>query len=228
MQCIYCTHPTNGKEDDAHIFPEAIIANTGILLSGMVCNSCNQYLGDLDNALIHDPFYSFAIQNMGLPGKKGKPRKKLGMFERPEANVLRIHIPPNILQRIPSKRNAIEFRGKLSLPDKTYWKVRRELYHIAFNVLASQRTNAEMLAPELDPVRKYIRYPQPKEQWPYGERFITQKKTSPFDWEVWLTNDYILVRIRILDKEFFVEFLQRTILQKVIEQHVDSEGIILK
>jgi hypothetical protein len=101
IECIYCRSITSGAEGEAHVFPEAIVANVMTLPPGTVCDKCNHYCGhELDSAVVRFPFIAMVIQLLALPGKKGKPRKELGRIERlPNENTIRFDIQEPIIER---------------------------------------------------------------------------------------------------------------------------------
>src|SRR2546425_566393 len=81
--CIYCKLPTSDNEANAHVFPEALVQNDLLLPPGAVCTKCNQYLGhELDAALLHHTWIGFCVQFLALPGKKGRPRDRIGRVAR--------------------------------------------------------------------------------------------------------------------------------------------------
>ena len=179
MLCIYCQKASDSSKGRAHIFPEAIVANDVLLERGVVCDSCNQYLGSLDQAVVaHQSMYG-VIQALSLPGKTGKLRKELGITKRnnPE-DPYEVVIPGEFFQ-IETKEgrphiivNPPHGAGYSDL------KFRRALHHVAFNYLASTLPPARVHSPEFDSVRRYIRKPDHRETWPYS--FLKAKKPQHF------------------------------------------------
>lgn len=72
--CIWCGSATSGKEPLEHIVPEALgCPEDFILRDGEVCGSCNNGLGHVDQALIHDLEVCAFMAN--VPRKRGRPPK---------------------------------------------------------------------------------------------------------------------------------------------------------
>lgn len=163
--CIYCTQPTLAAEGDAHIFPEALAENDTVLPPGTVCTGCNQYLGhELDAALLDYPFIAFCVQYLGLRGKGGRQRERLGRVARlPDGTVsIEVERPRTIAGPAgPQMDISIGPDRNFNLPS-----FRRALHHVAFNLMAGVRGPVHALKPHFDAVRKYVRAPRSGESWP--------------------------------------------------------------
>src|SRR5688572_6854486 len=91
--CLYCRKDASDAVGEAHVLPEGFAANSRALPIGSVCDGCNNYLGrKLDQMFVKHPAISLMVQFLGLPGKSGKPRVRLGVIERNEERRV-IHLP---------------------------------------------------------------------------------------------------------------------------------------
>ena len=100
----------------------------------------------------------------GIPGKKGRRRKRLGHFEANEDRITLTY----------RKEWLKETDGKIIIcipdpPEFNDFRFRRELHHIAFNYLAWKLGIDEVLKQKYDAVRKYIRYASYNEKWHYAQ-----------------------------------------------------------
>jgi hypothetical protein len=181
MTCVYCRKDSGRNPGLAHIFPEALHCNDEVLPRGAVCDVCNEYLGRrLDENLIRYPSIAFAIQFLATPGKKGKPRKRVGAIDR--------EIPgkPDVLLQTKTERPSISTgpngvkRAHVLLsadPQFRMPRFRRALHHVAFNIVAKLDGPDKMLTANWDLARNYIRFPgDESECWPYAQ--LTPSPTS--------------------------------------------------
>ena len=110
---------------------------------------------------------------MGLPGKKGRPRKKLGFMERSESDrsISIVLLQKNIetLSFTTGKRIQIHARDPEDFSDSLF---RRALHHVAFNSLALIEGCSHMQDKIFDSARKYVRQPKKGEVWPMFKDFL--------------------------------------------------------
>ncbi len=72
-RCIWCHGPSEGRHVE-HIIPEVLGCPTDFILPAeFICQSCNNGLGHLDQAVADD--FDFISFQAGIPRKKGKPGK---------------------------------------------------------------------------------------------------------------------------------------------------------
>lgn len=70
-RCIWCQGATKGHHIE-HIVPEVLGCPPGFILpADVVCQSCNNSLGHLDQAVADD--FDFIVFMAGIPRKKGRP-----------------------------------------------------------------------------------------------------------------------------------------------------------
>src|SRR5690606_34628734 len=88
-ECLLCRRSVGTFRSRSHAFPEAIYPNGPCLPPGVICDPCNHYVGTkLEPVLLGYPLIALPLQVAELPGKKGKARKRIGIFDRevvPEA-----------------------------------------------------------------------------------------------------------------------------------------------
>lgn len=172
VRCIYCRTPNDGTSDRAHTFPEAVTENRFLLPRGAICKPCNRYFSDLDTVLAQHPFVAVPIQFLAIPGKGGRPRRRVGGIEQ-------------VYDQFTGKR-YIQFRteeptvtwdskGRRSFAYQPFvdgsfdlWKFRRSLHYVALNAAAHALGVDTALDSRFDRVRQYVRYPDRRTQhWPY-------------------------------------------------------------
>ena len=168
-RCIYCKIETTGQEGEAHAIPQALYQNENVLPPGAECDACNNYLGDLDLALVLHQQVWLGIQALGLPGRRGRPRIDLGWMSRRDPS------RPNVVTIEGRGKNTLFLDGnhiRIETEEAPGWnpdKFRRSLHYLAVNYLALTEGPEFMLQDEFDLVRRYVRFPKRREQWPYGE-----------------------------------------------------------
>lgn len=221
QRCIYCLRGSSATVGYAHVFPEALVPEGPTLPLGAVCDHCNHYIGaNLETALIGHPLIAFPIQMVGLPGKKGKARKKLGIFERGIESDMVVTFPvarPSLSVDPNDDRIArFSFSATPSSVGEMD-RLRRALHHIALNLWALNRGVESALEPRFNAVRHYVRRPRPRERWPFVQ--LVQQLTFfengvgarrvPFEGAE-------LMRIRIFNTEFWVDLLNTGIFRRAL------------
>jgi hypothetical protein len=166
---MYCRQEHEKVRSEAHAIPESLCRNDHVLPAGAICDSCNSYFPKLDNALVLHEQIWLAIQVMGLPGKKGKPRMELGwMWRRDRNNPNEVTIEGRGKNPLFIKGNHIRIEA-LEAPGWNLMRFKRALHYVALNVLAVNSSPEHVLDSRYDRVRKYVRYPRKNEQWACGE-----------------------------------------------------------
>lgn len=211
--CIYCREDSTRAKGQDHVYPEALGKHDLKLPLGAVCDSCNVYFSGLDSALIaHNHIWS-VIQLLGLLGKKGKPRKKLGSMHRSsDSRIISLQANQRQITKIQfdSKRVHVEVKDPPEFKDLLF---RRALHRFAFNVVAYEKSPAHVLQECFDPVRKYIRSPRRGEAWPYAQVIVNKKtmKRSELEGRIsfGITPDApgLCVRLSIFVNDFYVDLL---------------------
>lgn len=138
MRCIYCLRDSTKSRSIPHCLPEALLRNGPALSIGAICDACNHYAGtNLEAILVEHPAIAFPLQLLGVPGKNGKPRAKLGVFERgiEEDAAVTFAIPTPEISLGPDGVTRAEFEIGLD-PGFNMMQFRRALYHAAFNLAA--------------------------------------------------------------------------------------------
>ena len=165
MQCIYCKGDSSTSVRTAHIAPQALVPTDVHLPLGAECDPCNEYAGKLETAFIHHNRIWPILMLAGVPGKKGRPRKRLGHLERHGDTLHLIHFDKIQF----NKDGRIHVHTTADPPEYDNLKFRRGLHHMAFNYLAWKRGTDHVLSSELDDVRRYVRYAKRGESWPYAQ-----------------------------------------------------------
>jgi hypothetical protein len=107
---------------------------------------------------VKHPAVSMMVQVLGLPGKSGKARSRLGVVERDdETGAIHLPVSDYNLQGTVSARISPD-------PSFDFRRFRRSLQHIALNAYASAM-GAAGLEERFDAVRQYVREPKHREAW---------------------------------------------------------------
>jgi len=206
MNCIYCLNISNNTKGIAHVFPEAIFKNSVTLPLGSVCDGCNNYLKSLDSALIAHNHIWPLLQMMGLPGKKGKPRKKLGFMERSEKDrSISLNLPQKSIEKISFAENQVYVYSN-SPQDFNENLFRRSLHHVAFNALAFMTGHETVMKNIFDNARKYIRKPKKGEVWHYVQNFPCHRY-DPVDAQIISNAPGLIIRIGIFHNDFYIDLM---------------------
>lgn len=225
--CIYCKTTTTGQEGRAHAIPEALCQNDYLLPPGAVCDACNQYLGKLDSALVLHEQIWLPIQVFGLPGKGGRPRAELGWMKRLDPT------NPNKLTIEGRGRNHLYIDGNkirietVAVPGWNPSRFRRALYHFAMNYLALVDSPEAVLQPRFDDVRRYVRQPQCREAWLYGELRRSDKPLRRIDVERLLDVPGEVLGIGLFHTVFLVDLLaQGRALREWVPQRLHGARVV--
>lgn len=87
MTCIYCKDESSTSKRQAHVAPQGLMRSDVCLPPGAECDPCNEYAGQLETAFLHHNRIWPILIMAGIPGKKGRPRKRLGHFNREQDRI---------------------------------------------------------------------------------------------------------------------------------------------
>ena len=175
LRCIWCTK-LNASTAVEHIIPEALGCPENFLLKdGAVCESCNNKLGHLDQAVLNE--FDIFVFSAGVRGKRGRPPKinsRGNMFGAWEQSGPVIHINTgsaavktkggevlgavgksnrNIQANLQRSGNRGEVEFKIRLGESP--KFVRGIMKIAFSSFAFFRPS-EVLADHFDSIRRFV------------------------------------------------------------------------
>jgi hypothetical protein len=232
VRCIYCLEDSSGTRGRAHALPEAVTANNAVLPLGAVCDSCNEFLGGLDNVMVSYPALSLVIQRLKLPGKLGKPRRRVGNVEILDGGKVAIQCDRPVASSDSAR--AREFTARI-LVDRNFKLLlfRRALHHVGLNTVALTMSPEEACESRYDAVRNYVRKARPLESWPflkfenvpvllseYGREIFCGLYHAPFEG---------CVRISVCDAVVFaVDLLNSESLPGLLNSHFPSGAEIMK
>ena len=177
QDCIWCKKSVR-KQSEEHILPDALGCPPALVLNDCVCIACNNGLGHVDRALIHQ-FEIIAFMN-GVPRKGGRP-SMIDTWTGVRGRVTRagpeIHINagPQTVEAFGSNLKAATKRG--GIHDVTMGprvigerceigfkqefgrepKLRRALYKVALGTLAFHLGARDALRDCYDPIRAFVR-----------------------------------------------------------------------
>jgi hypothetical protein len=152
---------SKGKE---HIIP----ANLGchdVLPSGVVCDRCNNHFSKMDNSILLNRWIALHVGTRQIPGRRGKPRLSIGE---------RIHFPQRdhfVLMLGPVAVSSGTKQGTLAVQQSGQFDeclFARGIHKAALNCCAARFGQTEVLQGRFDSVRKYVKFADIGEFWPYG------------------------------------------------------------
>lgn len=164
--CIYCFHDASKSSRRAHVYPTALYDNSMTLPSGVECDSCNEFAGSLEQALLSHNRIGPLIMVRGIPGRDGKTRRRIGDIQRdPASGGIRFHAVGR-LSEPTSDGISIQFPDNIQLDEGRF---RRALYHIGLNHLALVAGARLAREPKFNPVRRFVRYGEAAGAWRYAQ-----------------------------------------------------------
>jgi hypothetical protein len=164
--CIYCKKDSSGSIDRPHIVPEAFLRNDTTLPVGVECDQCNKYASKIEQAFVHHNRIWVPIMILGAPGKGGKLRKRLGFYKaRGEKGHLTFRFPHSWI-RIGETGSYVQAPNPPEFDSLNFNKC---LGHIALNYIAWKLGWDEALNTKYDGLRRFVRYGNRGETWPYGQ-----------------------------------------------------------
>ncbi len=176
MRCIYCPADAAGAKREAHVIPQGLGKTDMRLPAGVECDGCNEHAGSLEQTILHHNHIWPLLMLLGVPGKRDRPRDRLGFMERTREG--------NVIMRAPADRAKTTITpGKVEIEggdpsEFDYSKFRRGLHHVAFNYLVRERGHEHGLRSEYDEVRRYVRMARTGEQWPYAQVIVQREHTQ--------------------------------------------------
>jgi hypothetical protein len=182
MRCIYCKVDTETSKSLQHIIPESLGCKKHVLKRGWVCDKCNNYIAiKIEKPVLDSHFLRNTRFIEGIPNKRGNIPYGTGID--PAAGTF-FHISKPAGEATPTTPAPLDDPGwrpkQLILPCLSAhpldFNLSRFIAKIAYEILAQRCAhipgwNDEVLRiPELELIRKYIRYGEPKTIWPIAIR----------------------------------------------------------
>jgi hypothetical protein len=231
--CIWCKQPSN-KIAKEHIIPEALGCPNGFWLqNGEVCESCNNNLGYLDQAVINE--FDLLTFHYGIPRKKNnKPAvlcrgNLVAKFIR-NGPMLFINMDResqfidgnliggfgkskrNIKANIDNKDNIFRLTFSTTIGDSR--KFIRGILKIALSSLTYFIGYKEVLSTKYDKIREFVKNDK-------GDRVIFMGKSNDLEyrhqvWPPYKFEDNFVVIFRLGIVEFFVDLSPEMTLSPII------------
>jgi hypothetical protein len=160
-----------------------------------------------------------AVQLLALPGKRGKPRQRLGKVDRNPVGGW-ITFPIEEPRQNPDGSRTISpiVDAAFKMP-----LFSRALHHIAFNILVLQTSHNFALRPQFDPLRHYVRAPAKGELRPFvilSADMTDIRLTLAAGREPHGPGE--TVGIRLFNFDIFLDLLNRGGLLHWAQQHLDE------
>jgi hypothetical protein len=206
--CIYCRSDGSAARGLPHVFPEAVVQNEMVLPRGVICDPCNFYLRKLDEALARHPAVAYAVQQLGLPGKRGKPRDRVANIDRDHEDAsFAVDIGPLEIERHEDGNPIVVVKPMLDV-EFDLLRFRRALHLVAFNYLAREHGAALALEDKFDEVRRYVRRPHPRQAWPFVVRYRPGSVIREIRLGLYVPDEFGLVAmIGMFNHDFYVDLL---------------------
>lgn len=218
--CLLCGPTSNDFKSRSHAFPEAVYPGGPALPPGIICDKCNNYVGrKLEPVLLGYPIIALPLQMGELPGKRGKPRSRIGIFDRdvvPDAAITFEIEEPEITSDPYAGKKAKFSINPVVDPAFDIGRLRRALHHIGFVLLAIQEGKEVAAQATYDPVRKYIRAPKKNEHWPFWQLVERLDVVIPeIEAKLAEIEDAMVVRLRLLNSEFLLDLRNTGIINRM-------------
>lgn len=222
-----------------HVIPESLGNTEYVLEKGLVCDSCNNYFSiKIEGPLLEMPFFRQSRYKRNILSKKGKiPADKgfvidpdLGqvLFAKNKQTGFGIEIPDERIRK--SLKNEISvFVPEFDFFDSDNSIVSKFLAKIAIEGLAfdvqNDNENIETIVnqPGFDPIKRYCRFANVGELWPYRIRRVSFPEVSDgteasvrlkeliFEYEfIYLHPGYFLFQLYLLGIEFTIDMVNPT------------------
>lgn len=177
QDCIWCKRPVR-RENEEHILPDSLGCPPLFILEDCVCMSCNNGLGHVDQALLHD--FEIVAFTLGVPRKGGRPPviggwRGIRAGYGPHGPEIYLNAGPQTVEALGSNLHAASARSGISdisfehngIGQRaeirfnqvfgTHPKFRRSVHKVAFGALAYFFGADVALRDVYDPVRAFVR-----------------------------------------------------------------------
>lgn len=174
--CIYCTADTSGVETLEHPIPEAM-GSRATLPRDYCCLRCNGYVSDLDQCVTYHSHLASMIVLGSVAGKSGRIRKTIqdGVQYDATKGSLDIDATKGVVS-IDGDRITVHMHEDRTFDPR---KFSRGLHKIGYALACLKLGREAMLTPSFNPLRNYIRRPQPRDYWPYWQHTLVDTLNPP-------------------------------------------------
>lgn len=232
-RCIFCKQDSSSSRSVEHIVPESLGNIDHVLPAGIVCDKCNNYIArEIEKPLLDSRYFRERRFFAGVPNKKKRipPMEGIHLQSRTPVQLVKmldedgisIGVSPNA-DESGWVRSALQRElGTVIVPigeQPGDYLVSRFLGKVGLEVLAHYLHDVpggleEIInQPELEELRRYVRFGNPEQVWPYSHRSIYPldfqfiEKAEPyevlheFDILVTPTNEFYIV-VAIFGEEY--------------------------
>lgn len=186
MRCIFCKKSSDESNSVEHVIPESLGNKTTILPKGAVCDSCNNYFASkVEKFVLDSDEFTQLRFNQLVKNKKGRvPKSKMFFGSQvvmaTRNDKLSFSFDSEGFSKIENylANSGSEIRIPMrGAPANDHYVSRflakMALEAFAFRCLKVDDWNNYIVDHEqLDPIRKFARYPKTKEVWTYSKRRI--------------------------------------------------------
>jgi hypothetical protein len=161
----------------------------------------------LDEALARHPAVAYAVQRLGLPGKRGRPRRRVANIDRdPSDGFSQVDIGP--LEVAEEDGKKVVLIKPILDPRFDLRRFRRALHMVALNYLAHQHGAARALDSQFDAVRSYIRGTRRGQAWPFLVCYRPGPVLKEIRFGLYEPDEFGLVaHVGMFNHDFYVDLL---------------------
>lgn len=193
MNCIFCHEISDSSKSVEHIIPESLGNKDTILWRGAVCDKCNNYFATkIEKPLLDQPYFVSVRQRNFIKTKKDRWVKDKLLFHGPDGGWVETQISEDNNHLIIAFDEDNELWNSLKNgrineiispiivePELNNHTLSRFLAKCAFEFLVHRVGENHFLEfseylrnKQFDPLRRYARYGEGCEMWPYSQRRI--------------------------------------------------------
>jgi hypothetical protein len=212
MRCIFCKADSSGCQALEHIIPESLGNPELVLPAGVVCDSCNNYFSlKIEKPLLESDYFRHARFRNKVHNKRGRVPSILAFHTQSLLSV-EMHRGEDVTNLCAANENESEkFLKSLSENEKGTLLVlipeqpddytfSRFLGKVALEVATDRVLEVpggldEIIDKrELDELRSYVRYGDPRISWPFHAREIYVEGRPFYDEEIYeVLHEYMLL-----------------------------------
>lgn len=195
MNCLFCKKPSNTSKSVEHIIPESLGNKEHILAKGLVCDSCNQYFArKVEKPLLEQPYFKNVRHRAAIESKKGRVPSETAMVISPALGKAEITLEKNgnisvtyddkeLVEKVMAGSKGAFIVPILISPEENNKILSRFLAKVAVEALLYRLIDEEgwieeiMTNPDLEAIKRYARYGEGVNFWPYHQRRIYSENT---------------------------------------------------
>lgn len=216
MNCLFCKQVSDNSKSVEHIIPESLGNKDIVLPRGIVCDDCNQYFATkIEKPLLEQPYFKNVRHRAQIESKKGRiPIEKALIisptiakaeiiFDKHDRTIVNI-LDESVAEKIAKSSHGSMIIQTIDKPEDNDKIVSRFLAKMAVEGLLFYLINEEgwideiMTNKGLDEIKRFARYGQGTDFWPYHQRRIYSEDTRFNHPDIAIKNYEVLHEFKIL------------------------------